>query len=438
MADEQCLDVMRADWNRRAREDANYFVAFGRREQDDAEFFATAADVVRLLEGELKRLPAGGDRRARRALEIGCGPGRLMRPMSRHFGEIHGVDVSDEMIRLAEMRLEGIPHAHVHATSGSDLAIFADETFDFAYSYAVFQHIPSRDVVFQYLLEARRVLKTGGLLRCQINGLPAAARQYDTWSGVRISAREIADFARDHDFQLLALEGVSTQYMWTTLRKQPAGWGERIERRIAADQVRIRRITNSYNSEPVIPCRGRFAFATLWLEGLAPDCDLNNLQVAFDGVKGDASYLGPPEMDGLQQVNAILPPVIRTGLVPLRVFWSGQPASAPAFVRIIPPGPAVPRVISVTDGVDLLSGPCIASGCVKVTLEEIPSAEDFHVALDGHPVNDLDSFCTDPLPPRFEVNLRIPETAEPGAHLLEMSYGARRFAPVSVEVVPPR
>ena len=24
-----------------------------------------------------------------------------MRPMSRHFGEIHGVDVSDEMIRLA-------------------------------------------------------------------------------------------------------------------------------------------------------------------------------------------------------------------------------------------------------------------------------------------------------------------------------------------------
>ena len=35
---------MRADWNERAREDANYYVAFGRREQDDDEFFATAAD----------------------------------------------------------------------------------------------------------------------------------------------------------------------------------------------------------------------------------------------------------------------------------------------------------------------------------------------------------------------------------------------------------
>ena len=47
---------MRAEWNERAREDAHYFVAFGRREQDDDEFFATATDVVRELEAELKRL----------------------------------------------------------------------------------------------------------------------------------------------------------------------------------------------------------------------------------------------------------------------------------------------------------------------------------------------------------------------------------------------
>ena len=47
-----------------------------------------------------------------RALEIGCGPGRLMRPMSRHFVEIHGVDVSDEMIALAKEKLRDIPNAH--------------------------------------------------------------------------------------------------------------------------------------------------------------------------------------------------------------------------------------------------------------------------------------------------------------------------------------
>ena len=57
------------------------------------------------------------------ALEIGCGPGRLVRPMSRHFGEIHGIDVSDEMIAQARANLHDIPHARLHHTSGSDLAL---------------------------------------------------------------------------------------------------------------------------------------------------------------------------------------------------------------------------------------------------------------------------------------------------------------------------
>src|SRR5271165_922188 len=99
---------MRAEWNDRAREDAHYFVAFGRRDQDDEEFFATAADLVRELEGELRRLPADVPAASRRALEIGCGPGRLMRPMSRCFGEIHGIDVSDEMIEQARSKLRDI------------------------------------------------------------------------------------------------------------------------------------------------------------------------------------------------------------------------------------------------------------------------------------------------------------------------------------------
>ena len=119
------------------------------------------------------------------------------------------------------------PNAHPHQSSGSDLALFPDEQFDFVYSYAVFQHIPSREVVFRYLREARRVLKTGGILRCQINGLPAHAKHYDTWSGVRIAPDEVTAFARENDFQLLALEQIWTQYMWITCRKMPEGWTRR-------------------------------------------------------------------------------------------------------------------------------------------------------------------------------------------------------------------
>src|SRR5579871_4780334 len=121
---------MREDWNARAREDAAYYVAFGRRDQDDAEFFSTATDVINGLEFELRRVPLT-ERGNWRALEIGCGPGRLMRPMSRHFLRIDGVDVSDEMIALAREKLKDVPNAFVHVTNGASLTVFEDASFDF-------------------------------------------------------------------------------------------------------------------------------------------------------------------------------------------------------------------------------------------------------------------------------------------------------------------
>src|ERR1700680_2242079 len=176
-------EKMRADWNERALEDAHYYVAFGSKNQDEEGFESTAERAVGEFEWGLKRFPKNANRRALRALEVGCGPGRLMKPLSRNFGEIHGVDVSDEMIRFARERLRGIPHAHVHATSGTGLPQFADESFDFVYSHAVFQHIPNREVVLDSLRETRRVLKPGGIFHGQFNGLPHSLTP-DTWRGV--------------------------------------------------------------------------------------------------------------------------------------------------------------------------------------------------------------------------------------------------------------
>jgi len=328
------------EWNERAREDAHYYVAFGRRSQQDTEFLETAVDVIRDLEGELRRLPPSGPAESRRALEIGCGPGRLMRPMSRHFGEIHGVDVSDEMIAQASIKLADIPHAHPRHTSGSDLAAFADETFDFVYSYAVFQHIPSAAVVFDYFRETVRVLKPGGIARLQINGLPKTAKEYTTWSGVRIAGEEIQAFAREQGIDLLALTGVETQYMWTTWRKPPASF--------------IRRVVSAATGEGAVPAHGMLTDAALWIEGLPPACDLNSLEVFVDGVRGTGCYVGP-EMNGLSQFNIFLPEGIRTGLMPVRLEWNGRRLCPDATLRVIPPGPAVPRLVSISDGINLLS-----------------------------------------------------------------------------------
>jgi SAM-dependent methyltransferase len=424
---ESVSDRMRADWNQRAREDAHYYVAFGGLGQDEKEFDATAADVLPSLEFELKRLPKGVNRRAWRALEIGCGPGRLMKPLSRHFGEIHGVDVSDEMIGLARQRLAGISHAHVHATNGASLAQFADDSFEFVYSYAVFQHIPSRDVVFEYMREIRRVLKPGGIFCGQFNGL-AHAGDPNTWSGVVFSAADIRAFTRDHGLQLLNLIGEHTQYMWTT-------WA--LTARPVLDTgalPHIRRITNASTGEPLVQQQGRYAALSIWIDHLPADCDLNNIEVLADGVPGVGIYIGPPDSAGLQQVNAWLPEGVRTGLVPVELRANGQPLCPPAIARVIPSGPLVPRIISITDGVNLVLENASSTGLLKVQLEEVSSPDSITASVDDLPVPRLGILCTGQRPPRYELNLELPKGLAPGPHKLQIRIGPRRLLPANIVV----
>lgn len=416
---------MRSDWNQRAREDPHYYVAFGGRDQDEESFLQTAADVLRLLEGELKRLPQSASRGS--ALEIGCGPGRLMKPLSRYFREIHGVDVSDEMIRLARQRLRDFPNAHVYATSGASLAQFPDEAFDFVYSYAVFQHIPSRDVVLEYMREIQRVLKPGGIFRGQFNGLPHSAIP-DTWSGVVFSADEIRQFTREHGLQLLDLMGVQTQYMWTSWRK-PAP--PRTTRPLAPS---IHRITNAHSWEPVVPNRGRHAAISLWIRNLPEECDLNNLEIRIDATPGDLFYIGPPSADGLQQVNAWLPEGVRTGLAPVELRWNGERLAESASVRIIPAGPAVPRLVSITDGVNLVEKNRSSTGLLKIQIEEIGSPELISARIGDRVVEILAFLCVDPRPPRYEVNLRLPAKVSAGHYPLEIHCGKRALLPVDIEI----
>jgi ubiquinone/menaquinone biosynthesis C-methylase UbiE len=433
--DDEVSAQMRDDWNSRAREDAGYYVAFGRRDQDEAEFYATATEMVTSLESELRRVPLS-QRGSWRALEIGCGPGRLMRPMSRHFLEIDGVDVADEMVAIAKQRLSDLPNAHPHHNDGASLSLFPDETFEFVYSYAVFQHIPRREVVIQYLRETHRVMKTGGLTRLQFNGLPqGVGASYDTWAGARFSSGELMEFARKNDFQVLALEGVGTQYMWTSWRKQPRGWSSRQEVGEGKIELRIRRITNAGSSEPVAPSRGRWASISIWVENLPADAGLHDLRVTVGTSFGTITYIGPPDNVGLQQLNVILPELEETGLLPVEVQWFGQRISPAVVLRVIPPGPSVPSVASVSDGVNLVAGKRIETRMVKVTLEEISRPHEIEASVDGHPVSDLEFFCVDPRPQKFEVNLRLPEQIGVGPHQLELRMGRRKLAPISIDVV---
>lgn len=100
----------------------------------------------------------------------------------------------------------------------------------------------------------------------------------------------------------------------------------------------------------------------------------------------------------------------------------------------------VPKLVSVSDGVNLLSRMWIESRSVKIHVEEVglENAADVRAALraeiGGQPIRELEVFCVDPLPQRYEVNLSIPSEVGPGRHQLAVSLARRRFAPLEIQL----
>ena len=384
---------------------------------------------IRDLEGELKRLPSEVPVSARRALEIGCGPGRLMRPMSRHFGEIHGVDVSDEMIVQARAKLRDIPWAHAHHASGSDLARFPSDHFDFVYSYAVFQHIPSAEVVFSYLRETVRVLKPGGFARLQINGLPKIARAYTTWAGVRISADEIRRFTRDQGVRLLSLTGVDTQYMWTSWQKPPAMW-----ERNGNKACRIRHVVNAFSGEQAVPSSGRLACATLQIESLPAACDLNSLEGVRRWCRGRwLLYRAAGERAFAVQRISSGGRANRAGAGARRVEWAAALSG-----RNYPSDPGG------------TGGPAACFGQRRREFAFDPADRERHGEGDDRRGGVRRQFRRDcgwfpsrgiwrPFEPtrwqpRYEVNFDLPDELKAGGHVLEVRLGTRTLAQTGIEV----
>lgn len=155
---------MRKDWDRRAKE----FVTFVAPSESWEGFRESGrSDTLRLLSG-MNGMPFA----TMTVLDIGCGVGRMDEHLAPLFRELHGIDVSLEMIRRAKKSLDGAGYenAFFHLGSGHDLRQFRGETFDFVFSYITFQHIP-RKIFLEYIPEIWRVLKYGGLLRFQMVSL---------------------------------------------------------------------------------------------------------------------------------------------------------------------------------------------------------------------------------------------------------------------------
>jgi len=158
------LRDLRANWEAFGKQDPLWAVLslpgkrFGRWGID--EFLQTGvAEVADLM----RRLDAiGYPRRRERALDFGCGVGRLTQALAQYFAQVVGVDIARTMLDRAR-RLNRFPSrcTYVH-NDRRDLQMFPDDHFDLIYSAYVLQHIApeyGRDYVAEFI----RVLRPEGV-----------------------------------------------------------------------------------------------------------------------------------------------------------------------------------------------------------------------------------------------------------------------------------
>jgi len=213
------LQLMRDDWNARARENARHYVQTGG-DWDDCEFFRTGEmNVANDVIPDMPRICGERSPLDLRMLELGCGVGRMTRALARIFGNVTGVDISDEMIRQARHNLSDLTNVTLEVVDGSALAPLTDGQFDFAFSFIVFQHIPSYDVIASYCKEVFRVLRPGSLFKFQVQGGTTNESEADTWVGVSFSGEDTSRLALATGFRIELSVGAGTQYYWLWFRK---------------------------------------------------------------------------------------------------------------------------------------------------------------------------------------------------------------------------
>jgi len=120
--------------------------------------------------------------------------------------------------------------------------------------------------------------------------------------------------------------------------------------------------------------------------------------------------------------------------LPVRIVWFDREISAPVTLRVIPPGPMVPRVVSVRDAANPLARQRIESRSVKMVLEEIARPDELQAFVGGMPAWDVEYSCVNPRERRYELSFHLPEDIVAGAHTLDVRAGERKLASMPIEV----
>jgi ubiquinone/menaquinone biosynthesis C-methylase UbiE len=136
---------------------------------DADEFYATGRQEIADAMSHLAKL--GVEVNKGRAMDFGCGVGRLTQALCQEFSKAVGVDISYSMIENAEKYNKFVDRCEYRVNTTDDLAQLDDASFDFVYSNISLQHSPP-EASSKYIAEFFRILRPGGVALFQIPSGP--------------------------------------------------------------------------------------------------------------------------------------------------------------------------------------------------------------------------------------------------------------------------
>lgn len=214
------LDTIQAGWDQAARQDAMFnIITFADKANggwEAKEFFAHGEAEIDAAMDRLKTLEfaRGHDR----ALDFGCGIGRLTQALAHYYDRVDGVDISSEMVTQAREhnRLEG-ERCVYHTNLTKDLALFEDDTFDLVYTMIVLQHMP-QPLQRGYVSEFFRVLKPGGVAMFEMPDGPNYTHPNAWLSMYGVSRFTVEEWIAENGAQLVDMELMPEPSQWQCYR----------------------------------------------------------------------------------------------------------------------------------------------------------------------------------------------------------------------------
>lgn len=229
---------MRRFWDRRAREDAFYFVDNRLRygDPDHDEFWAGGREVMDNLARDLGVRVAPTDT----ALDIGCGVGRITRVLAGTSKRVIALDVSPEMLGRARDLNPDAQNVEWLLGDGVSLAGVDAESVDACVSQVVLQHIPDPVITLGYVREIGRVLSPGGWAAIQVSndarvhrprasigrrlsgllGRAPRGQSHQAWLGSAVDLDELRAAAADGGLEVERIQGEGTLFCQVVLRKR--------------------------------------------------------------------------------------------------------------------------------------------------------------------------------------------------------------------------